>query len=233
MAWTDNLIGYWKLEETAGPTADDAHSTNDGTYYTSGITYDQTGKINKCVTFDGANGKITLPDNADTQFETSDFSIVAWAFPTAFGALWKTIIGGESGAFTMGTYNTGGAFFCDKIDLWAGPNTGQTLTIDTWNFICVVFDSTATTNNITININGTPATGTFNVDFTAGAASNLIGVQIGTTAYFTGLLDEIGIWKRKLTTDEVTALYNSGNGLTYPFESWTSFNAKAQHFSTF
>ena len=33
--------------------------------------------------------------------------------------------------------------------------------------------------------------------------------------YMDGILDEYGIWDRDLTNDEVTALYNSGNGLTY------------------
>jgi hypothetical protein len=33
--------------------------------------------------------------------------------------------------------------------------------------------------------------------------------------YMDGILDEYGIWDRDLTNDEVSALYNSGNGLTY------------------
>ena len=42
-------------------------------------------------------------------------------------------------------------------------------------------------------------------------------IGAGFSAYFDGLVDECGIWSRALTTDEVTSLYNSGNGFTYPF----------------
>jgi hypothetical protein len=38
------------------------------------------------------------------------------------------------------------------------------------------------------------------------------------TGAFSGMLDEIGFWKRKLTAAEITALYNGGAGL--PFSSF-------------
>jgi len=44
--------------------------------------------------------------------------------------------------------------------------------------------------------------------------------QIGSienSSYWSGLIDEIGIWSRVLTADEITALYNEGTGITYPF----------------
>jgi hypothetical protein len=31
------------------------------------------------------------------------------------------------------------------------------------------------------------------------------------------MLDEVGFWTRALSAAEVTSLYNSGNGLQYPF----------------
>jgi len=31
------------------------------------------------------------------------------------------------------------------------------------------------------------------------------------------VIDEVGFWTRVLTEDERTALYNSGDGITYPF----------------
>jgi hypothetical protein len=35
----------------------------------------------------------------------------------------------------------------------------------------------------------------------------------------TGSIDEVGIWSRALSSTEVTALYNSGNGFQYPFST--------------
>jgi len=34
---------------------------------------------------------------------------------------------------------------------------------------------------------------------------------------FGGKIDEVGIWNRSLSDNEILALYNSGSGLTYPF----------------
>jgi hypothetical protein len=36
---------------------------------------------------------------------------------------------------------------------------------------------------------------------------------------FNGRIDEVGYWRKALTVDEITALYNGGAGLAYPFDS--------------
>jgi hypothetical protein len=42
--------------------------------------------------------------------------------------------------------------------------------------------------------------------------------------YFDGRIDEVALWNRLLTQEDVTALYNNGEGLTYPFTT-TQINA--------
>jgi len=37
----------------------------------------------------------------------------------------------------------------------------------------------------------------------------------GAGTEWNGLIDEVAIWDRQLTSDERTELYNSGSGLTY------------------
>lgn len=39
----------------------------------------------------------------------------------------------------------------------------------------------------------------------------------GVSRFFNGLIDEVGIWRRTLSLEEVLLLYNNGNGLQYPF----------------
>jgi hypothetical protein len=46
----------------------------------------------------------------------------------------------------------------------------------------------------------------------------LIGAFNGGYQNLDGPMDELGIWKGKgLTDDEITFLYNDGDGLQYPF----------------
>ncbi len=42
-----------------------------------------------------------------------------------------------------------------------------------------------------------------------------------------GIVDEVGLWSRALTIAEVTALYNAGAGLAYPFDGGGGTGATA------
>ena len=44
-----------------------------------------------------------------------------------------------------------------------------------------------------------------------------IGYGGWTNSYWNGQVDELGFWKRVLTSSERAVLWNSGNGRTYPF----------------
>ena len=41
--------------------------------------------------------------------------------------------------------------------------------------------------------------------------------------YWDGLIDEVGFWKRILTAQEKTNLYNAGAGLAYPLIESSGF----------
>jgi hypothetical protein len=61
-----------------------------------------------------------------------------------------------------------------------------------------------------------------NPDTTVGSISSTnngfdIGDRSNGSFPFNGSVDEFGIWKRALTSAEISSLYNSGNGLKYPF----------------
>ena len=45
----------------------------------------------------------------------------------------------------------------------------------------------------------------------------IFGGESASSQWYTGNIDEIGLWSRKIEDSEVASLYNSGNGLAYPF----------------
>jgi len=53
----------------------------------------------------------------------------------------------------------------------------------------------------------------------ADGAPTCIGQAGVSVFFFDGQIDEVGIWNRALSQSEVTELYNSGAGLSYPFYS--------------
>lgn len=48
------------------------------------------------------------------------------------------------------------------------------------------------------------------------AGTDVMRMFFGSTAYFSGNLDQFAIWQRALSPDEVTCLYNSGSGRFIP-----------------
>jgi len=99
----------------------------------------------------------------------------------------------------------------------ASPVVTATLSNNTWHHVVVT--QSGTTGSIYVD-GGTPVTS--NVTYTGGASTsqtNYFAVYNNGsfTSYFTGRLDESGVWSRALSASEVTELYNGGSGLQYPF----------------
>ena len=215
-----NLVAYWKLDESSG-TLDDAVGSNNSTACIA--DYDSTGKINSCLYFNGGIGDYAeFADAANLQMYNQDFTMMAWVYmhdlpgtSTAF-----PIFGGEGGSAGFNIYtNSSGytGFQVTKVNIGAGTKaTVNYLNADTWYLVALIFDSSATTNNATFYYNGTTVAVTYNNDFTDGAGTIYMGKYNSTTGFATMLIDEAAIWKgRKLSTEDLDLIYNSGSGLAF------------------
>jgi hypothetical protein len=69
--------------------------------------------------------------------------------------------------------------------------------------------------NVCANDGAVASTSTSGQAPVTGASDFNIGRRQAGDFYTDGLIDQVGIWKRKLTSDEITYLYNSGNGRSY------------------
>lgn len=225
MVLTDGLISYWKLDESSGD-AIDAHSDNDGTI--TGATQNVSGKLNTAYSFDGSD-RVDISNVLADITDQDTLSISLWV--KGAGQNDKIILGfckdsaGFNNLLDIGTSNSGSfnKLRIFRYDDSAQINsTGATTILDNTNFYHIVFTCDAGTWVAYVNgvseINGSysPATNGFNKVF--------MGVTITATSYygyFTGVVDEVGIWNRALTSDEASALYNAGSGLAYPFSTGT------------
>jgi hypothetical protein len=233
MALTTGLVSYWKLDETSGGRADSTVSTNTLTDNNT-VTY-STGKVSNAAQFTAANSEsLTCADNGSLRTGDIDFTFCAWVYMDSTG--FRTILSKEGNSGTReyvlwydstGTVATNRFFW--RVTDGAGGHTGDVtadsygaLSTSTWAFVVCWHDSSANTVNIQIN-NGVVDTTSYTYGVAVQAQPFTIGVE-GTTAtrYWDGRIDEVGFWKRVLTADERTLLYNSGNGLTYPLNNVTS-----------
>lgn len=236
MALTDNLKGYWKLDEASGNSQD---SSGNGEHLTNTNTATfGTGKINNGTILNGTDQCHKILDSSIASIGTgSAFSVQAWFKADTITSIHFPVSGSTAN-------NSVGYPYCMWIE-------GTTVSFMTWNttgnwlqvissvaistgnwYHCVLVKESNSSWKIYVNGTVTASTATRSGTLT-GQTGLAVGANDGGTAgmggYFDGMVDEVAIWDRALTSDEVTELYNSGNGLSYPFSSTSikSFNGLA------
>jgi len=231
MALTDNLLSYWKFDETSGTRGDSVGSNTLQTLNTPGSA---AGKISNAVSLTRASSQglqITHANQApDLSVGSGDFTINTWLYLDSkpagqMGAVVKyDFVAGQreywvhwdntADRFQFQVFNNAAASTIVVANNFGAPSTG------TWYMVTAYIDQGG---NIAIIVNdGTPNTVALGVTTHNGTAPFNIGYTGNSGSPFTfwdGRIDETGIWNRQLTSAEITQLYNAGAGLTYPFSA--------------
>lgn len=211
---------YWKFDESTGgyPAVDQVTSPSSNLLSTFGTVIGVTGKINNgaSVAF-GSNAlqNVSAPAKMTT---SGTFSGCGWVKldNSSGGYLMKlgntTSTGWDlsisSTLIILTTYQTGPTF----------TNLSDSVSISTgvWYFIAWYYDSS--TLGISLN-GGSFTTGAGSAPGSATATYLLNNSSHTNSLQGTG--DEVSYWVgHKLTSAEVTLLYNSGNGKTFNGTSW-------------
>lgn len=164
-----------------------------------------------------------IASNASLQTGDIDFSVAAWVYldtKTADSYIvtkWNPVAGGREYQLLYHQASDILAFWCQRADdVDKGVRQATTYgspPADTWMFVVAWHD--AANNALNIQVNG----GTVDTSaFTFGVQSTTSQFSMGAIqsgASFDGRISRVGFWKRVLTADERTYLYNSGNGRDY------------------
>ena len=215
-----NLVSYWELEEASG-TRVDSHGSNDLT--DNNTVGSATGIQGNGADFEAGNTEYLNLSGGIGLTTDSDISVSFWYKPESIGSFQGIIF---TGSGTSGLYvrvdNDGKLFaqFANASGETKYRTSNVIFSAGTLYHVVVVFETTAGSNgdiNFYINAGsaqsktsaGTPsATG-----FTDGSLLEISTVS--ALQYIDGIIDEIGIWDRVLTTGEISDLYNSGAGIPY------------------
>ncbi|MDD5103330.1 MAG: LamG domain-containing protein, partial [Candidatus Peribacteraceae bacterium] len=171
---------------------------------------------------------LTIADASQTGLDpgTSDFSISGWVKPdtttgTTQRILYKGAINSSSVGYNVSISSAMQVYieFDDSVGSRVSTGVDATVVLSpgTWYFITVNFTRVG---NVTLYINGVSKK---TVDISALAASVnssepfVLGADTQASLYrcFNGVLDSFSFSSRILTADEITWLYNSGNGRVY------------------
>jgi hypothetical protein len=202
-----NIVGYWSFNNNTLESTILDYSLNgyNGTFANSSFVQGRLGKAANC---DGNYTDITISDAAPLRMTTGG-TIFAWIYPYSIGENSEGRIVDRSNAdTTSGGYALYlGATNTLRFRVNAGTATissNNAVTLNAWNFVAITFDGTGRQ----LWVNGV------NVTSTGGAETGLppntvppTGIHIANTATnlrtFYGLIDEVGMFSRKLTQAEM------------------------------
>jgi hypothetical protein len=211
----DNLVAYYKLDETSGPRIDSAGSNN---LTDNGNVGSTMGKIGNAALFDGTNKSLSV--NTPNLYNNISFS--TWFYVGQFLSGFRSIFTQFSSFLNeLGVWWLNGDIgIYDDIDD-AGTFLYQTpVLLNTWyHVVCTINGSNG--NELQLWLNGslsgsglspTSSFSSIGGEFVIGArTSDDNSLPLG------GSVDELGIWSRVLTPEEIAILYNGGSGITFPF----------------
>lgn len=227
---TDGLIRYYSLDETSGTVAANSIAlTNNGTANNARVfTAETVGVINTSANLSQGNDYIAIPSWNHHQRGSSGYSYSLWVKPASLSSLqilfntnyfsFQTTTSQPSG--TNGAITDG--FVVRDYTGSVEPILGYSdIDLHQWYHLVAVYNTT----HLIFYVNGT-LVDSAPMTAVASATSRFHGIggysqssQVPNQLFFTGAIDEVAIYDRPLSSDEVEALWADGDGLAYPFSS--------------
>jgi len=218
---TEGLISYWKFDGDLT----DANGNNDGTAASGITTLNEQGVINQSPYFNGSsNAYISCGNDQSLNITGTAISMSAWVFNEKTSGIGDVISKGRDYTSNYGYhlrwYNSNNSV---QAIYRLSNNLNNTvgvigLNLNEWYHIVSTFDGV----NGKIYINGQLENTTEQAGSIGNATTQfIIGAHsAGPTGWgyqWKGRIDEVGIWNRVLSPEEINGLYKNGNGLQYPF----------------
>jgi hypothetical protein len=205
------LVAYWSFDEGEGETAKDSAGENDGTIYNPKWV---DGKVGKALEFDGESVCVEVPDSEALDI-TDAITIEAWVKHRGAASFsWETILAKGDSSYRLHFDETDLSFglgLNDGSAGWWNLASGVVPEADKWYFVVATVDS----SKACIYVNGELATST--EDVPGAIMTNDIQLAIGENyesnyRYFNGVIDEVKIYNRALSAEEIAEQYKQAGG---------------------
>jgi hypothetical protein len=216
---TNGLVGYWPFNGNAN---DESGNGNNGTVNGATLAADRFGELDKAYSFDGVNDFIEIsslnnsayaPVTYSLWFKANQLVTVEFPLGNQVSLIGRDLAGvGNQG--DIGFWHDPNISVYQRLHYYTG-SSGQLFdfspSTNTWYNLVFVYSSSYI---MSVFIDGQLINEVFfegsalsaDIPFRIGAGTAFDG--IATRFNWNGYIDDIGIWNRALTADEVLALYN-------------------------
>ena len=213
---TNGLVGYWPFNGNAN---DESGNGNNGTVNGAALTTDRFGNANSAYNFNGTSDYIQTSNTSSLPTGTSSRSVSYW-MKSSSSQIYMTVFGYGDNNQNQKDFHVWHNWDCNGVNINIS-DVARTYTTgnldDVWNNYVVVYDSSVDVSITSVKIykNGVLLS---NICSSYGDGNlntgNLYPLTFGkyhatNQHYFSGLLDDIALWNRVLTQQEITNLYNS------------------------
>ncbi|MDE1966982.1 MAG: LamG domain-containing protein [Patescibacteria group bacterium] len=210
------LVGWWTFDGNSMKTdvADSSGHGDNGTISGMSLASAVTiGKIGQALSLSGSSAYVNVSPFPSA---AHPLSVSAWVYPTSLssgsfgGGVGGTIIdeneGGGTAGWIFGIRNNN--------TLWFWPSGGNdkfssgTVPLDKWTYVTATYDGT----DIRFYLNGVLDSTQAMSAPQGGATFFKLGAQSWITGWWKGALDDVRIYDRALSAEEIGQLYAMGNG---------------------
>ena len=210
-----DLVGLWHFDEGEGTTTVDSSGYgNNGTLVNGPVWHD--GKVgNNALSFDGVDDYVDCSQGTNLNI-TDAITIEAWVYPTASSYdQWDAILAKGGSSYRLHMHDNQ---FDLGLSIVGQPNqnldAGSVFVQNQWTHVAGTYNGTI----MKIYINGTLAN---SIAVSGAIKTNDYPLWIGDNSqvpdrYFNGLIDEVTIYNRALSAEEIKSDYKEGVNNTYP-----------------
>jgi hypothetical protein len=198
------LLAQWPLDETSGDVVKDIIGGRDGEIASGDLSW-VPARFGNGLQFDGT-GYVEVTRDPELELSES-VTLTAWVMFDDVSGRQDIVSYADSYAIMKETDNTFRGFIYQGA--WPMANGVTAAEADQWYFAAMTYDST----DIKIYVNG-------ELDGTAGAPGEILfqdapfwfggaPADPGQSWFFRGILDEVEIWNRAMTEEEVMEAYQN------------------------
>jgi hypothetical protein len=211
---TSGLVGWWPFNGNAN---DESGNGNNGTVNGATLTTDRFGVANKAYSFNGSSNYIDYPSGSSSSLNiVGDFTVCFWVKTSSIGSTGKTIISfgdqqnSNSGGITIGINDGFPLGPYGRLGYATQGQWNQSTNVindNVWHFIVITLQGSLMKLYVDNNLNNQTLNQLPTLSWNGGRRVG--AANYGLVGFYKDLLDDIAIYNRALTHQEITNLYTS------------------------